>query len=53
MAEAMRAEGMRARLSDVILRPPARFFVFFVGGAASSTAGRASCSPTSRRTTCA
>ena len=30
MADAMRAEGSRARLSDVILRPPARFFVFFV-----------------------
>ncbi len=29
MADAMRAEGERARLSDVILRPPARFFVFF------------------------
>ena len=30
MAEEMRAEGRRARLCDVILRPPARFFVFFV-----------------------
>ena len=30
MAEEMRAEGRRARLSDVILRPPARFLVFFV-----------------------
>jgi len=29
MAEAMRAEGRRAHLSDVIMRPPARFFVFF------------------------
>ena len=28
-AEAMRAEGRRARLADVILRPPARFFAFF------------------------
>jgi glycosyltransferase involved in cell wall biosynthesis len=30
MAEEMRAGGRRARLVDVILRPPARFFVFFV-----------------------
>jgi glycosyltransferase involved in cell wall biosynthesis len=30
MADALRAEGRRARLADVILRPPARFFVFFV-----------------------
>jgi glycosyltransferase involved in cell wall biosynthesis len=30
MADAMRAEGRRARLADVILRPPARFFVFYV-----------------------
>jgi glycosyltransferase involved in cell wall biosynthesis len=30
MAEQMRAEGRRARLVDVILRPPARFLVFFV-----------------------
>ena len=30
MADAMRAEGHRARLVDVILRPPARFFVFYV-----------------------
>ncbi len=30
MADAMRAEGRRARLVDVILRPPARFLVFFV-----------------------
>ena len=29
MAQEMRAEGRRARLSDVILRPPARFLVFF------------------------
>ena len=29
MANAMRAEGVRARLSVVILRPPARFFVFY------------------------
>lgn len=29
-AEAMRAEGRRARLSDVVLRPPARFLVFYV-----------------------
>jgi glycosyltransferase involved in cell wall biosynthesis len=30
MAEEMRAAGRRARLVDVILRPPARFLVFFV-----------------------
>ena len=30
MADAMRAAGKRARLSDVILRPPARFFVFYL-----------------------
>jgi glycosyltransferase involved in cell wall biosynthesis len=29
MAEEMRARGRRARLSDVVLRPPARFFVFY------------------------
>jgi len=29
-AEAMRAEGRRARFVDVVLRPPARFFVFYV-----------------------
>ncbi len=30
MAESMRAEGKRARLFDLIARPPTRFFVFFV-----------------------
>ncbi len=30
MAEGLRAEGRRARLVDLIVRPPARFFVFYV-----------------------
>ena len=30
MADAMRAEGRRAGLLDVVVRPPARFFVFYV-----------------------
>jgi len=30
MAEEMRGEGRRARFRDVILRPPARFLVFYV-----------------------
>ncbi|MEM7409068.1 MAG: glycosyltransferase family 2 protein [Myxococcota bacterium] len=30
MAEEMRSEGRRARWRDVVLRPPARFFVFYV-----------------------
>jgi glycosyltransferase involved in cell wall biosynthesis len=30
MAQEMRAEGRRARLSDLVLRPPARFFVYYV-----------------------
>jgi glycosyltransferase involved in cell wall biosynthesis len=30
MADELRAEGTRARIVDVVLRPPARFFVFYV-----------------------
>jgi glycosyltransferase involved in cell wall biosynthesis len=30
MADEMHAEGRRARLVDLVLRPPARFFVFYV-----------------------
>ena len=30
MADEMRREGRRARFRDVVLRPPARFFVFYV-----------------------
>jgi glycosyltransferase involved in cell wall biosynthesis len=30
MAESMRAEGRRARILDLVARPPARFFVFFI-----------------------
>jgi hypothetical protein len=30
MADAMRAEGRRARWLDVVTRPPARFLVFYV-----------------------
>jgi glycosyltransferase involved in cell wall biosynthesis len=30
MARELQAEGRRARLRDIVLRPPARFFVFYV-----------------------
>jgi len=30
MARGLHAEGRRARLSDMVLRPPARFFVYYV-----------------------